>query len=136
MKKGFFCGVFDLFHYGHILALRECKAHCDHLTVAVNKAENIDTIINPGKQSPIFPIEHRVEILKECRLVDHVLTYNSEEELIELLNSEKYNIRFLGADYLGKQITGKELTDQTHYLDRNHGFSSSYFKNKLKSNNL
>lgn len=132
MKKGFICGVFDLFHYGHILALRECRSYCDHLTVAVNKAENIDPLINPGKKPPIFSCEQRVELLKECRLVDEVLVYNSEDELLELLKNGGFTIRFLGDDYRDKPITGKELTREVHYTDRSHGLSSTFFKEKLK----
>lgn len=132
MKRGFICGVFDLFHYGHILAFRECRLHCGHLTVAVNKAENIDPKINPGKKPPVFPIEHRMELLKECRLVDRVLVYNSEQELTELLKQGSFDIRFLGDDYKDREITGKEYTSQIHYLNRDHGFSSSSFKDKLK----
>jgi glycerol-3-phosphate cytidylyltransferase len=131
MKTGFICGVFDLFHYGHILGLRECRLHCDRLIVAVNKAENIDPKINPGKKLPIFPIQQRVEILKECRLVDEVLVYNSEDELVELLKKGNYTVRFLGDDYKGKAITGRELTKEIVYLDRSHGLSSSGFKSKL-----
>lgn len=128
MKRGFICGVFDLFHYGHILAFRECRRHCDHLTVAVNKAENIDQKINPGKRPPVFAVEQRVELLKECRLVDDVLVYNSEEELTKLLQQGNYDLRFLGDDYKGKPVTGKEFTGAIHYLDRSHGMSSSSFK--------
>ena len=128
MKKGFICGVFDLFHYGHVLGFRECREHCGYLVIAVNRAENIDPTINPGKKKPVFPIEHRVEILKECRLVDEVLIYNSEAELTELLRKGNYDIRFLGDDYKGKNITGTEFTSQLHYLNRDHGLSSSAFK--------
>lgn len=133
MKKGFICGVFDLFHYGHIVALRDCRKHCDHLTVALNKAENIDPKINPGKQAPVFPIEHRVEIMKECRLVDEVLVYNSEEELLRLLEQGNYDVRFLGEDYRNRPITGEGLTKEVRYLNRGHGFSSSGFKKILKN---
>jgi glycerol-3-phosphate cytidylyltransferase len=131
MKKGFICGVFDLFHYGHILGFRECRTQCDHLTVAVNKAENIDPLINPGKMPPVFPLEHRVELLRECRLVDEVLVYNSEEELMELLRKQKYDVRFLGDDYKDKPVTGKDLTADLFFLDRSHGLSSSAFKKLL-----
>src|ERR1700741_3356277 len=99
MKKGFICGVFDLFHYGHLLAFRECRQYCNYLVVAVNKAENIDPTINPDKKPPVFSVFHRVELLKECRLVDEVLVYNSEKELTELLKKGNYDIRFLGDDY-------------------------------------
>jgi glycerol-3-phosphate cytidylyltransferase len=139
MKTGFVCGVFDLFHYGHLLMLKECQEHCDHLTVALNKAENIDYDINPGKQAPIFPIEHRVEIMKSCNLVDEVIVYNSENELLEILKQGNYTIRFLGDDYRGKHITGEKLTSEVYYTDRSHGLSTSKFKlaifNSLNSGN-
>lgn len=131
MRKGFICGVFDLFHYGHILALKECREHCEHLTVAVNRAENIDSSINPGKSKPVFPAEHRKEILRECRLVDEVLEYNSEEELLRILELGKFDVRFLGADYKGKGITGAGLSKEIVYLDRSHGLSTSLFKKIL-----
>jgi glycerol-3-phosphate cytidylyltransferase len=131
--RGFICGVFDLFHYGHLLAFEECKTQCDHLTVAVNKAENIDPIINPGKMPPIFPWQHRVALLKSCRLVDEVLVYNSEQELTELLRIGSYHVRFLGDDYKGKSITGAELVPNIYYTSRSHGFSTSSFKKELMS---
>jgi|JI9StandDraft_1071089.scaffolds.fasta_scaffold365424_2 glycerol-3-phosphate cytidylyltransferase len=131
MQSGFICGVFDFFHYGHILALRECKSVCNHLTVAVNSAQNIDQKINPNKQKPVFSLEERMEILKECKLVDKVVAYHSEEELQELLKQGNYEVRFLGDDYKDRPITGREYTKHVHFLDRSHGLSSSLYKHKL-----
>ena len=48
MRVGFACGVFDLFHAGHVLMLRECREHCDHLIVAVNRADSFSSVINPN----------------------------------------------------------------------------------------
>ncbi|MCZ8286310.1 MAG: adenylyltransferase/cytidyltransferase family protein, partial [Bacteroidia bacterium] len=98
MKIGFACGVFDLFHAGHVLMLKECKEHCDYLIVALNKAENISAAINPGKKKPLFTIEERTLIMASCRYVDEVLAYNSEEELLDIMKSKKIDIRFLGED--------------------------------------
>lgn len=133
MKKGFICGVFDLFHYGHLLAFRECKKHCDHLTVAVNSAENFDEAINPGKKKPLFPLAHRVEILRSCMLIDQVLTYDSEAELMKVMEEGQYDVRFLGDDYRGKQITGEGLSGEIVFIDRSHGWSTSYFRKLLSS---
>jgi len=131
MKIGFACGVFDLFHAGHVLMLQECKANCDYLIVALNRAENISEKINPGKQKPIFSIEERVLIMKACRFVDEVITYNTEDELLEILKTKNINIRFLGEDYRGKAITGSELNMELYYTDRSHGLSTSLYKSKL-----
>jgi glycerol-3-phosphate cytidylyltransferase len=131
MKKGFACGVFDLFHAGHVLMLQECKSHCDYLFVAINKAENIDPAINPDKKLPIYSFEERKLIMESCRYVDEVLGYNSEEELARILNSGSFNIRFLGTDYKGKPITSPDAISEIHYIDRGHGISTSLIKRKL-----
>jgi len=130
MKIGFTCGVFDLFHAGHVLMLQECKQNCDYLIVALNKAENISEAINPGKKKPIFTIEERVIIMNACRFVDEVLVYNSEEELLGILNTKSISIRFLGEDYKGKKITGSDLPIQIHYTDRTHGLSTTLLRNR------
>ena len=131
MKIGFACGVFNLFHAGHVLMLKECKENCDYLIVALNKAENISQEINPGKQQPIFTIEERVLILNACRYVDEVLIYNTEDELLQILESKNISIRFLGEDYRGKPVTGSELNIELYYTDRTHGLSTSLYKAKI-----
>jgi glycerol-3-phosphate cytidylyltransferase len=133
MKIGFTCGVFDLFHAGHVLMLQECKAHCDYLIVALNRAENISETINPGKLKPIFTIEERKLIMSSCKYVDEVLEYNSEDELLEILKSKNISVRFLGEDYKGKPITGKELIAEIYYTNRAHGLSTSKYRNMLIS---
>lgn len=132
MKIGFTCGVFDLFHAGHVLMLKECREHCDYLIVALNKAEHISSSINPGKQPPLFTIEERKLIMSSCRYVDEVLEYNSEEELLNILKTKSISIRFLGEDYRGRPITGADLPIEIYYTDRSHGLSTSLYKNRLK----
>jgi glycerol-3-phosphate cytidylyltransferase len=131
MKIGFTCGVFDIFHAGHVLMLQECKEHCDYLIVALNRAENISEKINPNKKKPIFSIEERVLIMDSCKYVDEVLTYNSEEELLEILKNKKIDIRFLGDDYKGKPITGADLNIEIYYTNRSHGLSTSLYRSRL-----
>jgi glycerol-3-phosphate cytidylyltransferase len=131
MTVGFACGVFDLFHAGHVLMLKECKAHCDYLIVALNRADNINPEINPGKSQPVFTLEERELIMQSCRYVDEVQVYNSEEELLSLLTNQKIDIRFLGDDYRGRKITGQELPIKVHYTDRSHGLSTSQYRQKL-----
>lgn len=132
MKIGFACGVFDLFHAGHVLMLKECKEHCDYLIVALNRAENISSAINPGKKKPLFTIEERKLIMASCRYVDEVLEYNSEEELLQIMKTKKIDVRFLGEDYKGKPITGGDLGIEIYYTNRGHGLSTSHYKDLLR----
>ena len=131
MKVGFTCGVFDLFHAGHVLMLKECKENCDFLIVALNKANNLSA----DKNSPIFSLNERKVIIESTKYVDDVLTYNSEEELLEILKNKKIDIRFLGEDYKNREITGRELKIPIHYTDRSHGLSTSKIREAINAQN-
>lgn len=132
MKVGFACGIFDLFHPGHVLMLKECKENCDYLIVALNKAENISPEINPGKAKPIFTVEERKLVLESCKYVDEVLTYNSEIELYNILSTREIAIRFLGDDYKGRLITGNDLDILNYFINRDHGYSTTSIKTRIR----
>ena len=132
MKTGFACGVFDLFHAGHVLMLKECKTQCDFLVVGLNSCTEIDYTINPGKQKPVFDVQDRKLILESCRYVDEVVVYNNEVELETLLRSGRFQIRFLGEDYRNKPITAQDLKIEIFYTDRSHGKSTSGFRKEIK----
>lgn len=132
MIRGFACGVFDIYHPGHVLMLRECAAYCDHLTVAINTAENFDDRINPGKRKPVFTAEERKMVISSIGYVDEVVFYGSENELTEIMSSGGFNIRFLGDDYRGKPITAPDAIPKIHYLDRGHGYSTTAILDRIK----
>ncbi len=125
MIRGFACGVFDIYHPGHLLMLQECAAHCDHLTVAINTAQNFDTRINPGKRQPVFTPEERKMIIESIKYVDEVTFYSDEDELTEMMETGGFDVRFLGDDYRGKPITAANAIPKIHYLDRSHGYSTT-----------
>jgi glycerol-3-phosphate cytidylyltransferase len=131
MKKGFVCGVFDMYHAGHVMMLNECKLNCDYLIVALNKCQNINYKINPGKNKPLYSFKDRLMILESCKYIDKLLTYSSEDELLDLLNTLKIDIRFLGDDYKNRIITGNELNIPLYFIDRSHGKSTSNYKIKM-----
>jgi glycerol-3-phosphate cytidylyltransferase len=132
MIRGFACGVFDLYHPGHVLMLRDCKKHCDHLTVALNRSENFDESINPGKRKPFFTLEERRMVLESIKYVDEILDYQSEEELTEIMSNGNFDVRFLGDDYKGKPITAAEAIKKIVYIDRSHGYSTSKLVERIR----
>ena len=63
------------------------------------------------------------------------LIYKTEKELYKILNDGDYNVRFLGDDYIGKTFTGSDLDIPIHYLNRDHGWSTTKYK-QLIANSL
>ena len=130
---GFTCGTFDLLHAGHVLMLEEAKQYCDHLIVGLQVDPTID---RPQKNSPIQSIFERQVQLKGCRFVDSIVTYNTEADLLDILQALTIDVRFVGEEYSNKDFTGKEYCLKNNiaivYKQRKHRFSSSELRNRIQ----
>ena len=63
--------------------------------------------------------------------IDEIQVYTYEKELIEILKNGDFTIRFLGNDYLDRDFTGSHLNIPIHYISRDHGWSTTKFKNEI-----
>jgi len=125
MVKGVIAGNFDVLHPGYIKMFQQCKENCDVLIVMLHKDPSIE---RPEKLTPILSVDERTEMLMELRSVDGVFTYGYEASLLGLLKHGEFDVRFLGDDYIGKPFTGDNLPIKIHYLNRDHGWSTTKFK--------
>ena len=134
-KKGVIAGNFDIIHPGYIKMFKEASSKCNCLIVLLQTDPSIE---RPEKLKPILSFEDRKETLLELESVCRVVRYTYEEQLLDILKSGDFSIRFLGDDYIGKNYTGDSLGIPVHYLNRNHGWSTTKFKkmiaNSLKNN--
>ena len=126
-KIGFFPGVWDLLHPGHIRALNEAKKHCDYLIVGVNRNP---TRGNPNKNKPIMSWKERLEILKGIKSVDQVLIYSDDETLFKLDAKDYADVRFMGSDHKGKDH--HHIKAEIVYIPRNHKYSTTAIRERVK----
>ena len=117
MIKGFTCGCFDLLHAGHIVMLKETKQHCDYLIVGLQTDPSID---RQEKNQPVQSVYERFVQLNAVKYVDEIIPYDTEQSLIDLLESTPIDIRFVGEDYKDKSFTGDYLPIDTMYTNRKH----------------
>ena len=125
MKKGVIAGNFDVIHPGYIKMFKECAEQCDSLIVLLHTDPSIE---RPHKLKPILTSEERREMLFQIRPIEDVIRYTYEEQLLDLLKMGEFDIRFLGDDYKDKPFTGDNLNIPIHYLNRDHGWSTTKFK--------
>ena len=128
MIKGVIAGNFDVIHPGYIKTFKECKENCDHFTILLHSDPTIE---RPEKLKPILSVEERMEMLYAIKFIDFIHIYTYENELVKLLEGIRPDIRFLGDDYRGRTYTGFELNIPIHYLNRDHGWSTTKFKNLI-----
>tara|TARA_B000000557_G_scaffold217712_1_gene184980 strand:+ start:869 stop:1291 length:423 start_codon:yes stop_codon:yes gene_type:complete len=138
MKKGFTCGAFDLLHYGHALMLEEAKSVCDYLIVGVQSDPSLDRSF---KNKPVLSYEERIGMVKSIKYVDEVVLYDTEEDLIKLLNKIKPDIRILGADHKNTNFTGFDMDIDFYFNSRDHDYSTTrvrklVYEAEIKSSSL
>ena len=131
MIRGVIAGNFDVIHPGYIYMFDECKQNCDHLVVYLHKDPSIE---RPEKLKPILSVEERRRILFALD-IPTVIAYDTEKELYYMLKDCNFDVRFLGDDYIGKPFTGDDLDIPIHYLKRDHGWSTTKYK-QLIANSL
>ena len=65
------------------------------------------------------------------KYIDDVYVYQTEEELYELIEFFKPDVRILGEDYIGKSFTGDDLPPRVVYTTRAHGWSTTKMKDMI-----
>ena len=126
-KIGFTCGEFDLLHAGHIVMLEETKQFCNYLIVGLQTDPSIE---RPSKNKPIQSIYERYIQLSAVKFVDKIIPYDTENSLVDLLQSQNINIRFVGEDYKNKAFTGDDLNIKIQYTNRQHSFSTTSLRQR------
>ncbi len=136
-KIGFTCGVFDLFHIGHLNLLENCKKQCEYLIVGVCTDEYVHKVKN---KSPVFSQEERFRIIQSLRIVDKTEFVNIEEVNDKELVQKRFNfdVLFSGDDWEGTnryQKTEKEFKKigvSIEYIPYTEGISTTSIKESLR----
>jgi len=126
LKRGIVAGAFDVMHPGYIRMFKECKEHCNHLTVALHEDPSL---ARPNKLEPVQSLEDRKEILRSIRYIDDIVVYQAEDTFLSYLDD--YDIRFVGSDYADGSYTGKDKDIKIHFINRNHDYSTTKLKSQI-----
>ena len=133
MKIGITFSAFDLLHAGHVMMLKEAKKQCDYLIVGLQLDPSI---VRPNKNIPSQSIVERYIQLKGSKYVDEIIPYVLEQDIVDILKTFKVDVRIIGEEYKTIDFTGKgyciEKGIEIYYNSRNHRFSSTEIKARLK----
>ncbi|MFT4085494.1 MAG: adenylyltransferase/cytidyltransferase family protein [Nocardioides sp.] len=94
---GYIPGVFDLFHVGHLNALRQARARCDLLVAGVVSDEACEAV--KGFR-PTVPFAERIEIVDAIGLVDATYGELSTDKL-DSWREVGFHVIFKGDDWQG-----------------------------------
>jgi len=121
MKRivGYAFVVGDLFHYGHLRFLYECKKHCNFLIVGVYT----DKLAASYKRVPIYNITERLAIFEELRCIDRTVLVHHRScvpMLKKLIEEEGINVEILfhGNDW---DLKDPDLLESKTYIESKGG---------------
>lgn len=105
-RIGFTNGCFDLFHAGHVFALRDAAGMCDRLVVAVNSDSSVRRL--KGEDRPVLGEAERMECVARQRGVAAVvlMTAARPDGLIQTIRPE---VVIKGAEYRGRLVEEGEI---------------------------
>ena len=116
-------GTFDIVHRGHIEMLQYAKSLGSQLLVAIDTDRRVREL--KGDNRPVNNEEDRRYLLLNLKSVDWVWTFDSDQELIEIINTYRPDIMVKGSDYQGKPILGQHLIKDIKFYDRVEFYSTT-----------
>jgi cytidyltransferase-like protein len=126
-------GSFDILHVGHLRMLEYASLFGD-VRVGVDTDERIRE--KKGTSRPYNTLEDRVEFLYGLKYVTDVVTFGSNDELIEQIKIYGPNIMVIGDDYKYESIIGREFIPEIKFFEKVPGKSTSKILSYGKTNSL
>jgi len=133
MRVGITFSAFDLLHAGHIGMLREAAENCDYLIVGLQTDPTIDR--PDTKNKPVQTLVERYAQLNALKFIDEIVPYETEQDLLDILELFQIDVRFLGEEYKEDEFSGKDICRkrgiQLHFNKRDHRFSTSDLRKRV-----
>ena len=131
-KIGITFSTFDLLHAGHVAMLREAKTVCDYLICGLQVDPSLD---RPEKNKPVQTLVERYVQLSGVKYVDEIVCYQSEADVVDILEMFNIDVKIMGSEYRDKDFTGKDVCKrkgiQLYFNNRAHRFSSSDLRKRV-----
>lgn len=120
-------GCFDVLHMGHIELLRYAKLLGHTLIVGTDSDQRIKS--NKGFSRPINNLALRVKFLEAIRYVDTVVSFDTDEQLNELIRFYNADTMVVGEEYKGRRIVGGECVKNIIFYPKQYGLSTTKLVN-------
>ena len=148
-NRGYYTGVFDIIHNGHIRAISNAADLCDQLVVGVSTDEVVYSYKN---KYPILPFESRVEVVNNIKGVAAAIPQTDLHNKVDVCLALGCDVIFSSEEYREDYYEGREMTlkeqagverwkaiqDEANqngidvvYLPRSQGVSSTFIKESV-----
>ncbi len=126
MKKVWVNGTFDVVHIGHIKLLEFANSF-GSVTFGLDKYERVRS--KKGESRPFNTLVDRMDFISSIRFVDNVVSFDTDDELVNQIKKFEPDIMVIGGEYRYKQIIGLEHVPHIEFFEKIDGYSSSKILN-------
>jgi rfaE bifunctional protein nucleotidyltransferase chain/domain len=130
MKRVWVNGSFDILHVGHIRLLKYASS-LGMLKVGLDSDNRITS--RKGFDRPINTLENRIEMIESLKYVNEISTFDSENELENLIKEWKPDIMVIGDDYIDRTVYGKEYVNEIIFFKKIPNYSTTNILKKLRN---
>ncbi len=130
---GYTCGVYDLFHIGHLNLLKNAKGLCDKLIVGVTT----DELVSYKHKQAVIPFQERLEIVRNIKCVDAAVPQDNLDKYA-MWEKLHFDILFVGDDWFKHprwktlEAKFKKVGVRVVYFPYTKGTSSTLINETLK----
>ena len=122
MKKIWINGTFDVLHIGHIRLMLHA-ASLGTLRVGIDTDERVRS--KKGMERPFNTLADRMEFVSAINGVDSVVSFGTDDELIEKIKEWGPDIMVIGNDYKYHEIIGVEYVPKIEFFEKVDGISTT-----------
>ena len=124
MTKVVVNGTFDIIHLGHLKLLQYARSFPNSYVLVLTDSDRRIKQLK-GNDRPVNTEYERCSLLFALKYVDRVETFDSDQELIDLIKGFEPDVMVKGSDYQGKTIIGAEYCKQIKFYDRLGNYSTT-----------
>jgi D-beta-D-heptose 7-phosphate kinase/D-beta-D-heptose 1-phosphate adenosyltransferase len=128
MTKVVVNGTFDILHLGHLRLLDYARSLPNSYVLVLTDSDRRIKQLK-GNDRPINNEYERCSMLFALKSVDRVETFDTDQELVDLIKGFEPDVMVKGSDYQGKPIIGAEYCKEIKFYDRFKHYSTT---NKIK----
>jgi rfaE bifunctional protein nucleotidyltransferase chain/domain len=129
MKKVWVNGTFDIVHIGHIRLLEHASKFG---SVRVGLDEDKRVRDKKGRERPFNTLSDRMDFISSIRFVDSVVSFGTDDELINRIREWEPDVMVIGDDYQYHQIIGVEYVPKIEFFQKINNISTSKILGDVK----
>jgi D-beta-D-heptose 7-phosphate kinase/D-beta-D-heptose 1-phosphate adenosyltransferase len=129
MTKVVVNGTFDIIHLGHLRLLDYARSLPNSYVLVLTDSDRRIKQLK-GNNRPINTEYERCSLLFALKSVDRVETFDTDQELVDLIKGFEPDVMIKGSDYRDQPIIGAEYCKEIKFYDRLGNYSTT---NKIQN---